>query len=92
MLLEFSHGRCQSVHSPVKEAQSHLHHARISTKPLLGKGKEMGWGAEISSPKITLREISAAEQNNHISCQGAQAFWQVGDGSQELTRLSAIYS
>lgn len=83
---------CQFVQSPVKEAQSHLHHARISTKPLLGKGKEMGWGAEISSPKITLREISAAEQNNHISCQGAQAFWQVGDGSQELTRLSAVYS
>lgn len=49
-------------------------------------------GAAIASPKITPREISAANQTNHISCQGAQAFWQVGDGSQELTCLSAVYS
>lgn len=55
----------------------------------LGKGKGMGRGLRLPPPE---RGISAAKQPNHISCQGAEAFWQVGDGSQELTRLSAVYS
>lgn len=37
VLLGFSHGRCRFVHNPVKH-----NHSRINTKPLLGKGKEMG--------------------------------------------------
>lgn len=75
-----------------RSSASPQHQARESSASWLDQGLGNGLGAAIPSPRITPREFCAAKQTNHISCQGAQAFWQVGDGAQELTCLAAVYS